>query len=83
MSTDGIQPPLLSDEERKLFAEHQHFITKARVSGPEVGKRLAEIRDRKLYRQRFRTFEGFCRTKWKLSKRRAEKLIEEATVPSH
>jgi hypothetical protein len=83
MSTDAIQPPILSDEERRLFGEHQHFITKARLSGPEVGKRLAEIRDRKLYRERFRTFEGFCRTRWNLSKRRAQKLIAEAEVPSH
>jgi hypothetical protein len=83
MSTDNaIQPSILSDEERKLFAEHQRFITQARFSGPEASKRLAEIRDRKLYRERFRTFEGFCRTRWNLSKRRAEKLIEEATVPS-
>jgi hypothetical protein len=81
MSTDNaIQPPILSEEERQLFAEHQRFITKARLSGSEVGKRLAEIRDQKLYREKFRTFEGFCRTRWNLSKRRVEKLIAEAEV---
>jgi hypothetical protein len=81
MSTDNaIQPPILSEEERKLFAEHQRFITKARACGTEAGKRLAEIRDRKLYRERFRTFEGFCRTRWNLSKRCVEKLIAEAEV---
>jgi hypothetical protein len=59
MSTDNaIQPPILSEEERKLFAEHQRFITKARACGTEAGKRLAEIRDRKLYQERFRTFKG-------------------------
>jgi hypothetical protein len=77
---NAIEQPILSEEERKLFAEHQRFITQARFSGTEAGKRLSEIRDRKLYRERFRTFEGFCRTRWNLSKRRAQKLIEEAEV---
>jgi hypothetical protein len=80
---NAIEQPILSDEERKLFAEHQRFITKARACGTEAGKRLAEIRDRKLYRENFRTFKGFCRTRWQLSKRRAQKLIEEPQVPSH
>jgi hypothetical protein len=73
VSNENQEP--LTDEERRLFEEHQEFITLARLRGPEVGKRLAEIRDRQLYRERFRTFAGFCRTRYRLSCRRAQELI--------
>ena len=70
----------LSDEERKLFEEHQQFITAHFETFAEVGERLADIRDRKLYREDFKTFEEFCRTRWKITRRRANQLIQGAEV---
>jgi hypothetical protein len=70
----------LSDEERKLYEEHQKFITAHFETFAEVGERLADIRDRKLYREEFKTFEEFCRTRWKITRRRANQLIQGAEV---
>jgi protein gp37 len=36
---------------------------------------LLEIRDSRLYRQSYRTFEDYCRERWNLSRRRAYQLI--------
>lgn len=48
-----------------------------------LAQALAEIRDKKLYRAGFSTFEEYCRQKWGFSKQRAYQLLEGAeTVKS-
>jgi len=39
-----------------------------------------EIRDSRLYRIEYGTFEGYCLEKWKMSKRRANQLVSAASV---
>jgi hypothetical protein len=46
----------------------------------EVGRALAEIRDRRLYRQSHGTFEEYCHEKWLLRRTRAYQLIDAAKV---
>lgn len=46
----------------------------------EVGEALAEIRDSRLYRIEHKTFEDYCRTKWKFSRMQASRLIGAADV---
>jgi N6-adenosine-specific RNA methylase IME4 len=46
----------------------------------EVGSALLTIRDKKLYRKNFSTFEEYCRDKWEFSTRHAYRLIESAEV---
>jgi hypothetical protein len=46
----------------------------------EVGRALAEIRDRRLYRQTHGTFEEYCHEKWLLSRTRAYRLIDAAAA---
>jgi hypothetical protein len=46
----------------------------------KVGEALAEIRDRRLYRQEYSTFAEYCEKKWNFSSRRAYQLIESAEV---
>jgi hypothetical protein len=46
----------------------------------EVGQALAEIRDRRLYRQTHGTFEEYCHEKWLLSRTRAYQLMDAAVV---
>lgn len=41
----------------------------------EVGNALKTIRDKRLYRAGFKTFEDYCRTKWGMSKTHADRLI--------
>lgn len=46
----------------------------------EVGNALAEIRDGKLYRQTYNTFEDYCQQRWNIERRRAYQLMEAASV---
>lgn len=46
----------------------------------EVGEALAEIRNRRLYRIEHTTFEDYCKTKWRMSDRRARQLIGASEV---
>lgn len=46
----------------------------------EVGSALMEIRDARLYRSEFKTFENYCREKWGMSRSRAHRLIEASSV---
>jgi hypothetical protein len=49
----------------------------------EVGNALLEIRDSRLYRDSFATFEEYCRERWKMSRPRAYQLIDAAGVVSN
>jgi hypothetical protein len=44
----------------------------------EVGLALAQVRDRRLYREQFPTFEAYCRTRLGLGHSHSYRLIEEA-----
>lgn len=46
----------------------------------EVGNALAEIRDSKLYRAQYATFDDYCRMRWNFSRQRAYQLITAAAV---
>lgn len=62
----------LEQLEAVVHAGQQTFI--------EVGKALAEIRDKRLYRQTHKTFEAYCQERWQWSRRRAYQFIESADV---
>ena len=46
----------------------------------EVGSALAAIRDAKLYRADYPTFEEYCRERWGMSKTHANRLVASAEV---
>lgn len=46
----------------------------------DVGTALLEIRDNKLYRLNFSTFEDYCRERWGMSHRHANRMIEAAGI---
>jgi hypothetical protein len=46
----------------------------------EVAYALLEIRDRKLYRAEFKTFEDYCRIRWEFNRAHAYRLIGAAEV---
>lgn len=48
----------------------------------EVGVALAEIRDRRLYRESHNAFEDYCRERWEMSRAHAYRLIEGAATVS-
>ena len=43
-----------------------------------IGLALAAIRDRRLYRAEFRTFDTYCRARWKCTGHRAQQLMAAA-----
>ncbi len=45
-----------------------------------VGRALMEIRDKKLYREDYRTFEAYCRARFDIGKNRANQYVGGATV---
>ena len=46
----------------------------------KVGNALLEIRDSRLYRQQFPTFEAYCKERWGMNRRYANRIIEAAGV---
>ena len=45
-----------------------------------VGEALTEIRDKKLYRQNYKTFKEYCDKQWGFSSRRAEQFMASAQI---
>ena len=46
----------------------------------EVGQALLEIRDRRLYRETYGTFEEYCQERWGMTRRHANRQIGAAHV---
>lgn len=66
---------LLSPDEREEFSSLIHVVRMG-VSGlVESGRALTVIRDKRLYREKFSTFEKFCEDEFRMSKSYAYRLI--------
>jgi len=70
----------LSDLEARSFAECEAIISKGWESVLDVGRALTTIRDQRLYREAYATFELYCREKLEYSKTHANRLIVAARV---
>jgi ParB family chromosome partitioning protein len=49
----------------------------------EVGNALLEIRDRRLYKELYLTFEDYCKERWRFSRIHAHRLIDAAEVSTN
>lgn len=56
------------------------IIEKTQASFVECGNALSKIRDEKLFRVEFKSFEEYCKARWGWTRMRASQLIEAATV---
>lgn len=70
----------LSHAEESKFVRCEAVIEQGLKTFVEVGTALMEIRDGRLYRAQYRTFESYCRERWGLERRRAYQLIDAAAV---
>jgi hypothetical protein len=70
----------LSRAEHADLAACEDTIARGLKTFTEVGGALASIRDRRLYRTSHATFEDYCRDRWGLSSRHANRTIEAAKV---
>lgn len=72
----------LAVREKELLDSCERKIERGLATFVEVGRALAEIRDRRLYRETHGTFEAYCEERWNLSRPRAYELISAADVVS-
>jgi hypothetical protein len=70
----------LTAPERRALETLEGIVQRGIDTFVDVGRALAEIRDRRLYRQTHGTFEEYCHEKWLLGRTRAYQLIDAAMV---
>lgn len=70
----------LKRSEQELLASLESKIQAGQKTFIEVGLALAEIRDSRLYRAQFKTFEEYCQGKWGWNSSRARQLIAAAEI---
>jgi len=70
----------LTTRERHKLTRAERTIAKGLKSFWEVGMALKAIRDQRLYRQRYGTFEEYCAARWDLSRPRAYQLCAASDV---
>lgn len=70
----------LSTEEASALAEHEFTISQGLAAFVAVGLALLDIRERKLYRTEFKTFDEYCRRRWNFGARRGEQLMAAAEI---
>lgn len=68
----------LAKNEASQLAKCEKAIEKGLGTFVEVGQALLDIRDGKLYRASYKTFESYCKERWDISRPRAYQLIEGA-----
>lgn len=70
----------LSRVESGELARHEAVIEKGLTTFIDVGNALLAIKDGKLYRDVFMTFEEYCSTRWNMHRSRAYRFIDAAEV---
>jgi hypothetical protein len=70
----------LTSVEAATLASFEAVIKQGLDSFVEVGNALAAIRDSRLYRDEFATFEEYCREKWSFSKQYAHRLMNASEI---
>jgi chromosome segregation ATPase len=74
------QLELWSENEEVQLQYHEQVIEKGLETFYEVGQSLAFIRENRLYRKEFKTFEEYCQEKWGRSRRWANQIIKSSEV---
>lgn len=80
VNSDGVICDPLTDAEYDELEALETTISKGLGTFVEVGNALAEIRDRRLYRQYHDSFDAYCRDQWEMGRSRAYQLIHAADV---
>lgn len=75
MSAETITPA-----EKARLSELEQVIQKGKDTFVEVGNALGEIRDARIYRDDFKSFEEYCKTRWGFSRQNAHEMIVAAEV---
>ena len=73
--SEAILVPALTPGERRHLQALEKRIERGLQTFKEVGTALQEVRDSRLYREDFPSFEAYCRDRWALERQRAYQLI--------
>jgi protein gp37 len=82
-TTAGLRRPpkgKLTTSEREDFKRLEKVVERAVKTFVEAAAALYEIRDRKLYRGKFKRFEDYCQSVHKISRQYANKLIKAGKI---
>jgi hypothetical protein len=77
------QMALVPTSEQTRLTELEAIIKRGLGTFVAVGNALLEIRDSKLYKAEFETFELYCRERWNMSRIHAHRHIEAAKVSAN
>jgi hypothetical protein len=70
----------LTKHDQADLAECEEIIDRALRSFDEFGRALRDIRDKRLYRAVYSSFEDYCQARWNMKSSRARQLIAAAIV---
>jgi hypothetical protein len=76
----GAVVPILSVAETAALLECESIIRQGRAAFIRVGHALSRIRDSRLYREKYSTFEDYCLAEWEISDRYARNVRSAADV---
>jgi hypothetical protein len=80
ISVQEFTTTTLSRDERSALEAYEHTIEAGLQTFIEVGKALLAIRDGKLYRADYATFEEYCQHRWSVSRPYAYQLMDASMV---
>lgn len=81
MKTELLESPSsLATSEQRTLDHLEKIIEKGIVTFNEVGNALVTIRDQRLYKAEYSTFEDYCRQRWGFSKSSANRVIAATEV---
>jgi hypothetical protein len=80
MTTIEPTTTALSNTEQDELEKHESVIERGLQTFYEVGYALSEIREQKLYRAAYATFEDYCRERWNMSRANANRLVQAAAI---
>jgi hypothetical protein len=75
-----LAPSALYEVEAADLVRYETVIERGLQTFYDVGEALLAIRDQRLYRATFATFEAYCRERWGMAASRARQLISAAEV---
>lgn len=79
-ATYDLNTPVLSEVEQSKYQQYETEIKDGLETFYKVGAALMAIRDGRLYRADYATFEDYCQERWQLKERYAYKLMDAADV---
>lgn len=79
LETKGVRSTLSQAEEEEL-EQHEETIRKGMATFMNVGTALKEIREKRLYRAHYSSFEEYCESRWQFKRAYGARVIQAAKV---